>query len=279
MPGLLQLLFGFALALLGFGAQAQTYHRIATLTPHLTELVYAAGAGDKLVGVSAYSDYPPEAARLPIVGSNGRANIEALYRLAPDLILAWRSGNWAPDVAELERRGFKVLTTEPASLRDVGRLIRLFGRLAGTSAVAEGAATAYERRIESLRTAYADKRPVSVFVEIWHEPLMTVNGTHLISEVLQLCGAQNAFADAPTLTPVVSREQLYARRPAAVLTTAFSDDQTMRAGWSVFGALGAVKEGALYRMDADLLTRLGPRLADGAAQVCETVDRVRHSLP
>lgn len=274
-----RLLFGLALALVGAGASAEEYQRIATLAPHLAELVHAAGAGHKLVGVSAYSDYPPAVARLPIVGSHGRANFEALYRLQPDLILAWRSGNWAPDVAELERRGFNVVTTEPTSLVDVARLIRLFGKLAGTAVEAEAAAAAYEQRIEALQAEHAGKRPVRVFVEIWHEPLMTVNGDHLITEVVSLCGAQNVFADAPTLTPAVSREQLYTRRPAAVLTTAFRDDAAMRAGWAAFGKLSAVREGALYRLDADLLTRLGPRLAEGATQVCEAVDARRRSLP
>ncbi|MFO7188267.1 MAG: cobalamin-binding protein [Pseudomonadota bacterium] len=272
-------LLALLLAFFGTSAGAEGYQRIATLAPHLAELVHAAGAGHKLVGVSAYSDYPPEVARLPVVGSHGRANLEALYRLQPDLILAWRSGNWAPDVAELERRGFNVVTTEPASLLDVGSLIRLFGKLAGTSEAAEAAATDYERRIEALRKAYAGRREVSVFVEIWHEPLMTVNAGHLITEVMSLCGARNVFADAPTLTAVVSREQLYARQPAAVLTTAFLDDESMRAGWAGFGALRAVRDGALFRIDADLLTRLGPRLAEGAAQVCERVEALRNRLP
>lgn len=271
----MRLLLGFALALVGASASADGYQRIATLAPHLAELVYAAGAGHKLVGVSAYSDYPPEAAQLPIVGSHGRANIEALYRLQPDLILAWRSGNWAADVAELERRGFNVVITEPTSLNDIGRLIRLFGELAGTATKAKASADAYEKRLDALRAAHAGKQSVQAFVEIWHEPLMTVNGTHLISEVLQLCGAHNIFADAPVLTPVVSREQLYARRPTAVLSMAYADEAAMRAAWAPLAALQAVKTGRLYRIDPDLLARVGPRLADGAVQVCDAVDQAR----
>ncbi|HEY9379762.1 MAG TPA: cobalamin-binding protein, partial [Burkholderiales bacterium] len=272
-----RLVFGFALALMYAGAQAATYQRIVTLAPHLTEIVYAAGAGAKLVGVSTYSDYPAKATQLPVVASDGRVNFEALYRLQPDLVLAWTSGNRAIDLAELERRGFNVLVTDAKSLPDVARLIRLFGKLAGTVQQAEESAQAYEAHIASLRARYAERPAVSVFVEIWHEPLMTVNGAHVISEVVRLCGATNVFAEVGSLTPIISREQLYAKRPAAVLSTAFAKEHAMREAWQEFGTLDAVRGGHLYAIDPDYLTRLGPRLVEGAEQVCAAVERVRHS--
>jgi iron complex transport system substrate-binding protein len=249
--------------------------RIVTLAPHLAELVYAAGAGSKLVGVSTYSDHPAAAAQLPIVGSGGDVNVEAVLALRPDLVLAWQSGNNAAGVAALQRRGIKVVSTEATTLADVARLIRLFGTLAGTSSVAEVSARAYEQRIAVLRDRYARGPSVRVFVEIWHEPLMTVNGAHVVSEALALCGATNLFADAGPLTPIVSREQLYARRPDAILSTGFFDDASMRAAWQAFAALEAVRRGRVYRVDADLLTRMGPRLADGVAEVCAAVGRAR----
>lgn len=271
----MRLVFGFALALVWAGAQAATYQRIVTLAPHLTELVYAAGAGAKLVGVSTYSDYPAEAARLPLVASDGRVNFEALYRLQPDLVLAWTSGNRAVDLVELERRGFNVLVTDATSLADVAGLIRRFGKLAGTEKQAEESAKAYETRIASLRARYAQRSALPVFVEIWHEPLMTVNGVHIISEVVRLCGATNVFADVGSLTPIISREQLYAKRPAAVLSTAFVTEGAMREAWQEFATLEAVKGRRVYAIDPDYLTRLGPRLVEGAEQVCAAVQRAR----
>lgn len=251
--------------------------RIVSLAPHLTELVYAAGAGDKLIGVSSYSDYPAEAARVPVVGSYGKVNIEALLKLQPDLILAWRSGNPAGDLAELQRRGFNVQITEAATLTDVAQLLRLVGTLAGTSEIAEPRAAAFERQIDALRQRYERVPTVKVFVEITHEPLMTVNRDHIIDEVLRLCGAANIFANAAPLTPVVSREQLYVRRPDMILSTTFPDAAAALKAWRQLAAIPSVIRGSVYVVHPDLLTRMGPRLAEGAAAVCEAIEEARQA--
>lgn len=252
--------------------------RIVTLAPHLAELVAAAGAADRLVGVSTYSDHPAALAHLPIVGSGGQINLEAVLALHPDLVLVWQSGNNAAGIAELRRRGLNVVSTDASRLGDVARLIRQFGALAGTSQMAEANARAYERRIAAQRVRYAQRAPVRVFVEIWHAPLMTVNAAHVISEALDTCGAVNVFAEAAPLTPIVSREQLYARQPDAILSTGFIDDAALYAAWRAFAPLDAVRDGRVYRIDADLLARMGPRLADGVAQVCAAVQRAREAL-
>jgi iron complex transport system substrate-binding protein len=259
-------------------ALAQPAGRIVTVAPHLAEVAFAAGAGDRLVGVSAFSDHPPEAARLPVVSDATHVDFEALARLKPDLVLAWQSGNRARDFAQLEARGFRVFITEPTRPEDVARLVRTVGRLAGTESTAEAQARAIEARLASLRGRFAGRPEVRVFVEIWNEPLMTVNARHVITALVELCGGRNVFAAAGPLTPVISREQVLAADPDAILVSAApSLVQGRLDSWRRWQTLRAVRRGDVYAMDAGLLNRMGPRLLDGAEALCSVLERARAS--
>jgi iron complex transport system substrate-binding protein len=250
--------------------------RIVTVAPHLTEAVFAAGAGAKLVGASAFSDQPPEASRLPVVSDATHVDFEALARLKPDLVLAWQSGNRARDFAQLEKRGFRVFITEPTRPEDVARLVRTVGRLAGTEREAETAARAIEARLASLRDRYAGRPEVRVFYEIWNEPLMTVNGRHVITALVELCGGRNVFAAAAPLTPVISREQVLAADPDAILVSSAPALTAQRLeAWRRWQTLRAVRRGDVYAMDPGLLNRMGPRLLDGAEALCGVLERAR----
>jgi iron complex transport system substrate-binding protein len=187
--------------------------RIVSLAPHLAEIAFAAGAGAKLVGVSTFTRHPPEAARLPVVASYGRVDLERVIALRPQLVLAWKSGNPPLQLERLERLGFPVFVTEARSLADIPRIVRLVGTLAGSAEVADARARRFEDEFAELRTRHAGERPVAAFLEIWHTPMLTVNGEHLVSDALRLCGGRNIFAAAKALTPLVSREQLLAARP------------------------------------------------------------------
>lgn len=250
--------------------------RIVALAPHLVEIAFAAGAGAKLVGVSAYSDFPAAAAQLPVVSDATHVDLEALAMLKPDLVLAWRSGTRARDVAQLEARGFRVFSTDAGTLEDVPRVVRAVGRLAGTAPSAEREAQAIEARLDAIRRRHASRPVVRVFYEIWHEPLMTVNGRHLVSAMLALCGGRNVFAGAGPLTPVVSREQVLAADPDAILLSATpAQAQATAAGWRQFRTLRAVRRAQLHPMDPALVNRMGPRALDGAEAICGALDRVR----
>src|SRR5581483_6795175 len=168
--------------------------RIVALAPHLAEIAYAAGAGDRLVGVSNFSDFPPEAKRLPVVFDWGRVDYERVIALRPDVVLAWRSGTPALQVERLERLGMKVVVTEVRHFADVAALERTVGRIAGTEASAETAARDFENRLAALRAEYAARPALSVFLEIWHAPMITINGDHVFSEAIELCGGRNVFA-------------------------------------------------------------------------------------
>jgi iron complex transport system substrate-binding protein len=252
--------------------------RIVALAPHLAEIAFAAGAGAKLVGVSAYSDYPAEAATLPVVSDAIHVDLEALARIKPDLVLAWRSGNPARNVGQVEARGFRVFSTEAATLEDVPRLVRAVGQLAGTAAVADRRAGEFEARLAEIRRRNAQRSAVRVFYEIWHEPLMTVNRRHLVSGMLALCGGRNVFADAKPLTPVVSREQVLAADPDAILVSALPEQaRAAAASWRKFKMLRAVQRDQIHVMDPALVSRMGPRVLDGAEAICGALELARQA--
>jgi iron complex transport system substrate-binding protein len=251
--------------------------RIVTLAPHLAEVAFAAGAGERVVGVSVFSDYPPEVKQLPLIEASGRVDLERVVRLAPDLALAWRGGNRVQDLERLERLGIPVFATEARRLADVARVLREVGHLANTPDEGESAAAAFERSIADLRARYRGRSPVRVFYEVWHEPLMTVSGAHLVSDLLEVCGARNVFEDAQTLIPAVSAEQIYARNPDVVIVSGVGlDDAAALTRWKRFAALPAVRAGRVFAIDASLANRMGPRVVEGAAALCKLADRVRH---
>jgi len=248
--------------------------RIVTLAPFLTELVYSAGAGARLVGVSAYSDYPVEAKRLPSVATAVTLSIEPLVVLDPDLVLAWRDTIRPEDIERLERFGVAVFVIQARRLDDVPRVLGLIGRLAGldVASVAHG----YTARLEALRRARAGQVPVRAFLEIWHRPLTTIAGEHWMNEALELCGAANVFRDLAGVAPVVSWEQVYARDPRVVIGAGSAASAAeFTANWKERATLAAVREDRLVYVDADTIQRPTLRLAQGVAQLCAGLDRVR----
>jgi iron complex transport system substrate-binding protein len=252
--------------------------RIVTLSPHLTELVYAAGAGARLIAVPKYSDYPDAAKSLPEIGDATRVDMERVLALRPDLILAWKSGNSAADIDRLERLGLRVYVSDAGRLADVARVVRAIGRLAGTAAAAEQEARDFERRIAALGARYAGAAQLRVFYQIWDRPLLTINGGHIISDVLKLCGAVNVFEHAALLTPSVSLEALLAAHPDVVLggSSALAPAE-FNAQWASY-RVGELARLSVEYVPPDLIQRATPRIAQGAAVVCERLQNVRTSL-
>jgi len=252
---------------------ANPAERIVTLAPHLAEIVFAAGAGAKLVGVSSFSRHPEDAERLPVVASAGRVDIERLIALRPDLVLAWKSGNSPLQVARLERIGMRVFVTEVRALADIPRIVRAVGALGGSAQLAERHAGDFEREIARLRGRYAGRSVVPVFLEIWHRPMLTVSGTHLISDALDTCGGRNVFAAAQTLTPLVSREQILEARPQAIVTSGFGSE-TLSA-WQGLERIPAVRDHRVYAVDAESLHAQGPHVLEGVRALCQRLDQAR----
>ncbi len=254
----------------------QPAQRIIALAPSLTELAFAAGAGDKLVAVSAYSDYPSSAMKLPQVSDAGGVSFEALLALKPDLVLAWKSGNRASDLERIRGFGIPVFALEIEHMNDVPRAMRSIGLLAGIIKPAERAALEFEQKITALRDVNAAKSKINVFFEISREPLMTVNRDHAISEVIRLCGGDNVFADVTPLVFVAPLEELFRKQPTVIIYTA--SEKREESPWPRYRGLMAWHAKRIYRVASDPILRAGPRLAEGAAQVCAALDQARQSL-
>jgi iron complex transport system substrate-binding protein len=252
----------------------QPAQRIVTLAPFLTELAYSAGAGSRLVGASAYSDYPPEAKALPQVASALGPQVEALAALRPDLVLAWHDSIRPNDVERIERLGIPVFVARARRIEDPPRLAEAIARLAATDAAP--AVRAYRERFRAARLAQAGRPRVRLFVEVWHKPLTTIGGTHWINEMLDVCGGDNIFADMEAVAPVVSWEEVYRRDPDAILgTPAPGREADFRAAWRQRAALRAGDEDRFVFVDADKLQRPTLRLADGVAELCAGLERAR----
>ena len=243
--------------------------RIISLTPHLTELLFAVGAGAQIVGVDSASDYPDAARNLPRVGDFSRIRLERILALKPDLIVAWSGGNRAADLHGVAQLGIPVLHTEARQLDDVSRLLTILGKVTGHSVTGTAAAQAYQMQLSALKKRYARAEPLPVFYQLWERPLMTVGGSHWISEALRVCGARNLFAELDGVAPVVSREAVLQRMPA--LIAGAGDVSGLRDAWQVFTRLPAVTHQAFVQVDADRLHRATPRLINGVAHLCETL--------
>lgn len=240
--------------------------RIVSLAPHLTELVYAAGAGARMVGAVEYSDFPPPARDLPRVGSDAHISLEAVLALRPDLIVAWPNAGSVRAINRLGELGLPVFRSEPRELEDIATTLERLGVLAGTSAQAERAAQAFRARKAQLEKRYAARPKVRVFYQVWDRPLLTVNGNHVISKVIALCGGENVFAALPLIAPEVDAEAVLRAAPEVILT---SRPDAQPPSW--------LPGTRLFVVPADLIQRHTPRLLDGAEHVCRALEETRAS--
>lgn len=252
---------------------AQPAHRIVSLAPHATELLFAAGAGAYVVGVSDYSDYPPAAAKLPSVGSSSALDIERIATLKPDLVVAWSSGNSASQLARLRALGIPVFESEPRRLDAIASSLQRLGQLAGVPDRGAAAANAFNTRLAQLTTTYQQRPPVRVFYQIWQKPLMTLNGSHMVSSVIRLCGGENVFSQLPQLAPTVSTEAVLSANPEVIF--AADGGTTADSGWRRFPKLAAVAGDNLFALTPNWMSRPGPRILDGAAELCQKLDQAR----
>jgi len=259
---------------------AEPARRIVSLAPHATELLFAAGAGDRVVGAVQYSDYPDAARAVPRVGGYEGLDLEAITALAPDLVVAWTSGNPPGQVQKLKDLGFAVFESEPRRILDIPDTLERLGRLAGSEAAATEAARAFRAGYERLKQAYAGGAEVRVFYQIWNQPLMTVNGAHLISDVMHLCGARNVFAELPPLAGTVSLEAVIAADPEVIIVSGKGAQRPeWLAEWRRWPRLLAVRRDNLFSIPPELIQRHTPRLLQGTQQMCTLVQTARTRRP
>ncbi|MDJ0940107.1 MAG: cobalamin-binding protein [Woeseiaceae bacterium] len=249
---------------------------IVTLAPHLAELVFAAGAGDRLTGVSAWSDYPPAVAELPIISDAFTVDQEQLAVLQPSLILAWQSGTPQHVVDELRASGHRVEAIVTRSLDDVARAIEKIGELTGNASDARSTAAGFRDELERLSRQYAERPELTVFYQVSAQPLYTVNGEHYIGEILSLCGGRNVFAELGELAPAVTVESVLDRDPEVLLAGAAGGAPFDE--WQRWPSLAALRYGNLFTVSADEIGRPGTRLVTAIAEVCERLEDARRNI-
>lgn len=250
--------------------------RIATLSPGATELTYAAGAGDQVVAVVSYSDYPPEAKQIASVGSHTRIDLETLVSLAPDLVIGWVTGNPAEQLETLEALGVSVFYIEPRTIEGVASTIERLARLAGTEAAGQSVADDFRRQMAALENQYEHREPVSTFYQVWNKPLMSVNDQHLIGQVIQLCGGVNVVGEQSRLVPRVDDEAVLAANPEAIVAGGMGEEnRRWLTHWEQYPHLAAVANSHLFFVPPSLIQRPTPRMVQGAKILCDQLDSVR----
>ncbi|EOW9329117.1 vitamin B12 ABC transporter substrate-binding protein BtuF [Vibrio cholerae] len=241
--------------------------RIISLAPHATEIAYAAGLGDKLVAVSEYSDYPPQALELERVANHQTINIEKILTLKPDLIIAWPAGNPPRELAKLRQLGFTIYDSQTKTLDEIADNIEALSHYSANPEVGQKAAHDFRQRLQDLRTQYASNQPIRYFYQLSEKPIITLAQGHWPSEVFSLCGGVNIFADSEVPYPQVSIEQVLVKQPQVIFTSehAIANGHMWRA-WQA--ELNAVQNDQVWALNADWLNRPTPRTLDAVAQVC-----------
>lgn len=250
--------------------------RIVTLSPNLAELVFAIGAGDLMVGVSAYTDYPEAAANLPVVGDAFNLDQEQLAVLQPNLLLSWETGTPAHVVDELRGRGYRVEVISTTTLDDLPAALAQIGKLTGREENAHVVAAEFTRGLDELAKAAADTEPIRVFYQVQAHPLYTINGDHYLSEIIEICGGTNIFSELGGLAPLISVESVLEREPEVILASSDAGSQAFDE-WERWSDLPAMRYGNRFLMPADEIGRATPRLLIGASAVCGALEKGREN--
>jgi len=248
--------------------------RIISLSPHITELLFAAGAGDYVVAVTDYSDYPAAARKLTRIGSARRVDMEQLVALKPDLVVVWTSGNSANDIAAIRRLGIPVFYSDPKHLVDIPAQLNNLAKLTATAKMAARSSARYSKKYEELtavlRRSSRGNNKIPLFYQIWYQPLMTVNRNHLINDVIELCGGQNVFASLPAMTPVVGIEDVIAANPRVIVASNVERSDLVSV-WNKWPVIDAVSNRRFVVIPADLIHRQGPRIIQAAEVMCREI--------
>lgn len=250
--------------------------RVIALAPHVTELLFAAGGGERIVGVVSYSDFPEAAKRIANIGDNRQIDLERVIALKPDLLVVWRHGSSERQLAQLRALGIPMFHSEPHKLDDIADSLLRLGQLMGTQRVAQPAAAGLRQQLAALAAQYGGRAPVRMFYQVWDKPLYTLNGAHIVSDAMRLCGGVNIFADMKVTAPVVSIEAVLQANPEAIFGSAERSDPERGINlWKAFPSVTAVQRENIFKLDGNLLNRAGPRMIAGATVMCEKLDIAR----
>lgn len=274
--------FGIIASSISFAQNKQALHpqRIITVAPHLSEVVEAAGGANRLISVSAYSNFPESVKKLPITSDARSIDLEKMKSLRPDLIIYWRGGTPESQIESIKKTftSIQVVSVEPKKLTDIANDIETIGKLLGTETIAKKNADAFRAQITELKYQYQNKnkRKVRVFYQVWAQPLMTLNQDHLIADIINICGGEQLFAKEKLLVPTVSREAVVKANPEIIFTAV--DTQQMKTDWSMWSSipqLAATQRKAFIDIDGDMISRPSTRIMQGAKKICSEIDKIR----
>lgn len=274
--------FGIIASSISFAQNKQALHpqRIITVAPHLSEVVEAAGGANRLISVSAYSNFPESVKKLPITSDARSIDLEKMKSLRPDLIIYWRGGTPESQIESIKKTftSIQVVSVEPKKLTDIANDIETIGKLLGTETIAKKNADAFRAQITELKHQHQNKnkRKVRVFYQVWAQPLMTLNQDHLIADIINICGGEQLFAKEKLLVPTVSREAVVKANPEIIFTAV--DTQQMKTDWSMWSSipqLAATQRKAFIDIDGDMISRPSTRIMQGAKKICSEIDKIR----
>lgn len=248
--------------------------RIISMAPHVTEMLFVAGGGDKIVGTVSYSDYPEAASKIPRIGDNRQVDIERVIAMKPDLIVAWMHGSSERQIDMVRQLGVPIFHSEPQKLDGIADSVQRMGQLMGTEAVAAPAAAELRRKLAALGAQYSKRPPVRVFYQVWDKPLYTLNGKHIVSDAIRLCGGDNIFGHMKITAPVVNIESVLQEDPEVIIGTAVKDYGGVGL-WRQYTTLKATRMDNLFTLEGDQLNRAGPRMVLGATALCEKLELAR----
>jgi iron complex transport system substrate-binding protein len=253
--------------------------RIISLAPNITEVLFHIGAGEQIVGADEYSNYPEAAKQILRVNNHAAANYELILSLKPDLVIAWQSGNGDKIISPLRKLGIPVFVVETREIERIPNLFRRFGQLSGNNELAQQRIEEFTQRLQLLGDAQKGKSVVRTFYQIWDQPLITLNGKHMVSDVIELCGGVNVFADAAPLVPYVNIESIVAADPQVIIAGGSQDEQSSWfSSWQKWDGISAVQHKQIYLIPADLMQRHSVRILDGAQMMCEYLDNARIAI-
>ncbi len=274
--------FGIIASSISFAQNKQALHpqRIITVAPHLSEVVEAAGGANRLISVSAYSNFPESVKKLPITSDARSIDLEKMKSLRPDLIIYWRGGTPESQIESIKKTftSIQVVSVEPKKLTDIASDIEMIGKLLGTETIAKKNADTFKAQITELKNQYQNKskRKVRVFYQVWAQPLMTLNQDHLIADIINICGGEQLFAKEKLLVATVSREAVVKANPEIIFTAV--DTQQMKTDWSMWSSipqLAATQKKAFIDIDGDMISRPSTRIMQGAKKICSEIDKIR----
>jgi iron complex transport system substrate-binding protein len=241
-------------------------HRIVTLAPSITEILYFLGLEDRVVGVTQFSYYPPEAKLKPKVGSYIDLNVEKIISLSPDLVIGTADGNQPGIVDLLEQAGIPVFIVNPRNIRQTIDTVAIVGRLCGVLKKASALSMQLSQRVDHIIERTKSERRPLVFLQINLRPIMTINKDTFLHDLIQLAGGRNMTENEPITYPRISLEEVIRKKPEVIIISSMERGgrfEAARVEWLKWTSIPAVKEGRVHLIDSDLIDRPSPRIIEG----------------